>query len=363
MVAQERSSHVSRLWRLALPAVCLTLLAVAPFIVGGYWQNALVVAMLYAVVASNWDITLGYAAVFNWAHAAIFVLGAYAAAILSTKCGVSPWLCLPAAALVSMLAGALVCLPVLRLKGIYVALVTFAFGELCRLLVLSQPSYTGGHYGITLIPSMRIGDYSFLRDGQIGYYYLALAVLVLSTALLLWMVRTRFGLSIMALRDYEEYAVSRGVPLARQRLLTFIVSSFFTGITGGLYAFYLSVVSPDLFGFGILATLLAMVLVGGLGTIWGPIMGAFAMTFLTQSMISLGPWSYLITAMLTVAVLLFYPEGIIGLLRQLACWRPRQRVKVAPLMDASEIAALEPSERHEQDVQVVPEPAARGDLR
>lgn len=329
----RRASYGSHSRRFALPAVGLALLAIAPLIVGGYWQNTLVIALLYAVLASNWDISLGYAGVFNWAHVAIFAIGAYTAGILSSKYGVSPWLCIPAAAVVAMVAGAFVCLPVLRVKGIYVALVTFAFAELCNLFVLAESKFTGGSYGLVFIPSIKIGGYSFMQSGQIAYYYLALAVFVASTAFLLWVVRTRFGLSIVALRDYEEYAVSRGVPLARQRLMTFVVSSLFTGVTGAIYAFYLSVVSPDLFGFAILATLLAMVLVGGLGTIWGPIVGAFAMTLLTQSTTSLGPWSYLIIAALTIAVMLFYPDGIIGLLRRIPSLRMLHRFKTTPQED------------------------------
>lgn len=302
----------------------LVALGVAPLLTGpGYWRHVLVVALLYAVLASNWDITLGYAGVFNWAHIAIFALGAYAAGILSKNLGISPWLCIPAASAVAMIAGALVCLPVLRVKGIYVALVTFAFGEVCRHFILSQSDYTGGSYGLVLIPSVKIGNYSFLKDGKIAYYYLALALFVSSTLFLLRIVKSNFGLSIVALRDYEDYAISRGVPVARQRVLTFMVSSAFTGATGGVYAFYLGVVSPELFGFGYIATLLSMVLIGGIGTIWGPIIGAFLMTFVTEFMVDLGAWRFLIVATLTVLVLLFYPEGAIGGVRRVAEWRPR----------------------------------------
>lgn len=311
--------------RLSAAAVGLIVLGVAPLITGpGYWRHVLVIALLYAVLASNWDITLGYAGVFNWAHIAIFALGAYTAGILGKNFGVSPWLCIPAASVAAMLVGALVCLPVLRVKGIYVALVTFAFGEVCRHFVLSQSDYTGGAYGLVLIPSVKIGDYSFLKDGKLAYYYLALALFVCSTVFLLRLVRSSFGLSIIALRDYEDYAVSRGVPVARQRLLTFIASSAFTGATGAVYAFYLSVVSPELFGFGYIATLLSMVLIGGIGTIWGPIIGAFLMTFVTEFMLDLGAWRFLIVAALTVLVLLFYPEGAIGGVRRVSRWRPRR---------------------------------------
>lgn len=314
--------------RLLLPIAAVALLSVAPMILPAYWVGVLLIALLYAVLASNWDLCLGYAGVFNWAHLAVFALGAYTAGVLSTKYGVSPWLCILAAAAVAMIAHALIAVPCLRVKGVYVALVTFAFAQVCYQLVLSMDDLTGGSRGMTFIPSIKIGGYSFMKDGGIGYYYLALGMFVVSTVFLYLVVRSNFGLSIRALRDYEDYAVSRGVPLARQRLLTFVLSGAFAGATGAVYTFYLSVASPELFSFSYIASLLSMVLIGGIGTLWGPIIGAFAMTFLSQAMNSLGPWNIMIVSALTVLVLLVYPAGIIGAVRQVnAWWRRRQGQK------------------------------------
>jgi branched-chain amino acid transport system permease protein len=275
-----------------------------------YLQHLLIVAMLYAVLACNWDLSLGYAGVFNWAHIAFFALGAYGAGILSKSFGVSPWLCILVAAGVAVLASVVVCLPVLRVKGLYVCLVTFAFGQLCLHIIVSFSKYTGGSQGLVSIPPITLGSYSFMQDHKIGYYYLALALFLASTIYLYKIVRSHFGLSIVALRDYENYAISRGVPLARQRFLTFILSAVFTGATGAVYGFYLGVVSPELFGFGYTATLLSMVLLGGISTLFGPILGAFVLTFVSEFLVSLGPWRYIITSSIIVLVLLFYPGGV-----------------------------------------------------
>jgi branched-chain amino acid transport system permease protein len=308
----------------ALGAVVI--LALAPiFIASGYIRHLLVISMLYAVVAASWDMSLGYGGVFNFAHVALFAIGAYTGGILTKSLGVPPFLAILAGGVVAVAASLLVCLPVLRVKGIYVCLVTFAFGQVCLHVVRSQGELTGGNRGLVLIPPVRIGSYAFTADDKIAYYYLALLLLVVATFFLRRLLGSYFGKSIVAVRDYEEYAVSRGIPLARQRLLTFAASAVFTGMTGAVYAMYLGVVSTDLFGFGYTTTLLSMVIVGGVATTYGPILGAFLLGFLTEFMSDLGPWRYMITAVLIVLVLRYYPQGVYGGLQRLAGLLTRKR--------------------------------------
>ncbi len=278
---------------------------------GSYARHLLIVALVYAVIASNWDLSLGYGGIFNFAHLAFFGTGVYFCAVMSKTFSVNPWIAIPGAGLASMLAAAIISLPVLRLKGIYIILVTFAFSQLILQLVLSQAEITGGSVGMVFLPPLKIGDYNFARDGKLAYYYLALALFVLSTYFLRRIVKSVFGLSVVALRDNEDYALSRGISLARQRVLTLTASALFTGIAGGFYATYLRVASPQVFGFGILSLVLSMLLVGGISSIWGAIVAAFVLTFLSEAMANLGAWRHLITAALIVGVLLFYPGGLI----------------------------------------------------
>lgn len=275
-----------------------------------YVQHLLILAMMYAVVASNWDLSLGYAGIFNFAHVVFFTLGAYAAAVLSMKFDVSPWLCVPAGALAAVVAAVIVSLPVLRVKGIYVCLVTFAFGQLCRHLILSQSEYSGGSAGIVMIPFLHIGSYSFAEHEKTAYYYLTLLLLVTSTFFLRRLVASHFGLSIVALRDFEELAISRGVSVSRQRMLTMAASAVFTGTTGAIYASYLSAVSPELFGFGYLCIVLATVLLGGTSTIYGSILAAFLLTFVSEFLVSLGPWRFVIIALMIIFTMLLFPKGL-----------------------------------------------------
>jgi branched-chain amino acid transport system permease protein len=247
--------------------------------------------------------------VFNWAHISFFAVAAYVAGISVKSFGVSHWVSFLIAIGVAVFASVLICLPVLRIRGIYVCLVTFAFGQLCLHVIMSLSEYTGGAKGLVLIPPLAIGGYRLESGGKLGFYYLALLIFIASTYFLRRIVKSHFGLSIIALRDFEEYAISRGVPLARQRLLTFALSAVFTGAIGAFYAFYYETASPDLFGFGYLATILSMVLLGGISTIYGPILGAFVLTFVSEFLISLGPWRYLIISTIIIVILLFYPEG------------------------------------------------------
>ena len=291
----------------------LALLLLLPvFIDSTYVRHLVIIAMVYAIVTSNWDLSLGYAGIFNFAHLAFFALGAYGTAVVTKTYDFNVWLGIPTGALLAVIASVIVCLPVLRLKGIYIVLITFAFGQLCLHLVLGFSDVTGGSRGLVLIPALKLGDFTFSSGGRLGYYYLAVLLFAASTFYLRRVVRSDFGLSIVALKDNEDYAISRGVSLARQRLLTFAASAMFTGAAGGFYAQYLRVVSPDLFSFSFLSLALSMLLLGGVSTIYGPIIAAFLLTFLSEAMVGLGPWGYIIIAALIILVLRFFPNGLLS---------------------------------------------------
>ncbi len=297
--------------------LCLAVLVVLPFFVpSAYVRHLIIVAVVYGVVASNWNFSLGYGGIFNFGHLAFFGLGAYASAILAKTVGITPWVTIVLAGVVAVIAAIIVSVPVLRLKGIYVVLVTFAFSQLCLQLIMSQQGMTGGSQGFPLVPQLKLGDYSFASDDKFGYYFVALFLLVISTLYLERLVRSNFGISVVALRDNEDYAVSRGISLARQRLLTLVASALFTGMAGGFFSTYTRVASPEIFGFGPLSLALSMMLLGGTGSIYGPIVGAFVITIVSELMIDLGPARFLIIAAMIILVLLFYPGGIIVGLRR-----------------------------------------------
>lgn len=295
-------------------AVFLLVLILLPLVSdNSYLRHVTIVAIMYAGLVTSWNISLGFGGIFNFAHMAFFAIGAYATGILTKSLGLSPWLGIPAGMLAAVVASVIVCLPVLRLKGIYVILVTFAFAQLCLQIVLNQRELTGGNFGLVSIPPLEIGGFSFRDHQNAGYYYLALLMLVIAVAAASWFARSRFGWRVIALRDNETYAVSRGVPLARTRLATFAFSAIFPGAIGAVYAQYVRSASPDMFGFSFLTLALSMLLLGGTGSVWGPVSGAFVFTILSEAMAPLGPGRYLVTAVLIVLVLRFFPRGLAGI--------------------------------------------------
>jgi len=308
--------------RVGSAVIVLSIALVAPqALKGGVAQNLAILSILYAVVASNWDLTLGYAGIFNFAHVAFFGIGSYVAAISTLQFNVPVWWDLALAVAVVMAVGAIVSLLALRLRGIYVALVTFALTQLCVALINSQKAITGGPVGLIGVPDLQIGKFSFGSDPR-SYFYAAEFLLIASTLALRALVTSNFGLSLVALRDYEDYATSRGIPARRQRVLAIVISSIPTSLAGCLYAHYLIVASPDVFSFSLTTLLLSMVLVGGAGTIYGPILAAFLLTVGTEELAGLGNLRYMIVAVLIVLTLRFLPGGVWSLWRT---YRPSGR--------------------------------------
>lgn len=314
--------------------IALAVLAIFPLVFeASYLRHMVILALVYAVVAASWDFSLGYGGLFNFAHVALFAVGIYTYGILAKTLGVNPWLAVLAAGPVAMLFAAAVALPVLRLDGIYVILVTLAFSQLLFQIVISQSDVTGGTSGMVTLPALSVDGYRFTKDGRIGYYYTALVMLVAAAAFLYQLTRSRFGRGVVAMRDAKYYAISRGAPEGGTRLMTLCASALFTGIAGGFYGSYVRVASPDIFGLGPLTLILSILLVGGQGTIWGPILAAFAMTFLSEAMADLGFWREIAMALLIIAVMVFYPGGLWAAAQEareaaavaLSAWRARRR--------------------------------------
>jgi ABC-type branched-subunit amino acid transport system permease subunit/pimeloyl-ACP methyl ester carboxylesterase len=296
----------------------LGVLIVAPLVVtDSYIRHLLILSFIYAVVAASWDLSLGFGGLFNFAHGALFAVGLYAFAISAKFLGLSPWLAILAGGAAAVVIAAAISLPVLRLDGIYVILVTIAVAELLYQVTVSQSQWTGGTSGIVTLPSLKIGGYSLIRDGKIGYYYLALAILVAATAFLYGVTRAPLGRAITGLRDHKYFAIARGVSEARTRLLTLVISAVFTGIAGGFYGAYERVASPDVFGLSFITLILSILLVGGAATLWGPIVAAFVVTFLSEALVDLGPWREIIMGAIIILVVVFYPGGLWAAIQEL----------------------------------------------
>lgn len=303
------------LWPAVLAVAGLALLPLISD--SGYLQHLLILVFIYAVVAASWDLTLGHGGLFNFAHVALFAVGLYTYGILAKTLGVSPWLALAAGGVAAMAVAALMTAPVLRLDGIYVILVTLAFSQLLYQLVVSQSDITGGTSGMVLLPALRAFGYSFVSDGKIAYYYGGLLLMAGSVAFLYMVLRSRLGRAVASLRDHKYAAIARGVPEARTRLLLLLASALPTGLAGGYYGAYVRVASPDVFGMGFLTVILSILLVGGAGTLWGPVTAAFVVTLLSEWLAGLGAWRNILVALLIIAIVVFYPGGLWAAIQEL----------------------------------------------
>ncbi len=300
---------------LAIAAVLILGLLVPVFVEDTYVRHLFIIAFIYAIVAASWDLSLGYAGIFNFGHVAFFGIGVYATGLCAKLLGIDPWIAMLIGGVVASAAAAVVALPVVRLQGIYVVLVTFAFSQLVLQFVISQSQITGGTQGLVRVPTIELFGYNFLRDYKFGYYYVAFALLVISTLCLRFITRTDFGLSIRALRDNEDYGLARGIPIGLQRLKVLVASAFFAGIAGGFFAIYLRVASPEVFNFSTMALILSMVLVGGTSSIYGPVIAALALTFISEGLANvdgLAEGRFMLVAIAMVLVLLFFPKGLVS---------------------------------------------------
>ncbi|MCC8968900.1 branched-chain amino acid ABC transporter permease [Bradyrhizobium brasilense] len=300
-----------RMWLIGVVLVAGLLVPV--FVQDSYLRHLFIISFVYGIVAASWDLSLGYAGIFNFAHVAFFGVGVYATGLTAKLLGIDPWAAMLIGGFAASAAAAIVALPVVRLQGVYVVLVTFAFSQLVMQLVINQSNITGGTQGMVRVPTLWLPGYNFLRDYKFGYYYVAFGLLVITTVCLRWLVRSDFGLSIRALRDNEDYAVSRGIPIARQRLKALVASAFFTGLGGGFYVVYLRVASPEVFDFSTVSLILSMVLVGGTSSIYGPMFAALFLTFISEGLASINNFAegrFMLVALAMIVVLLFFPKGL-----------------------------------------------------
>jgi ABC-type branched-subunit amino acid transport system permease subunit len=272
--------------------------------------GALAVMFIYMAVNIAWNLILGVAGTFSFGQLAFFVAGAYTSAILNVHEGISPFLDTVAAAVAGALSSLLIGLAVLRLRGVYVALVTLSFHQLLSSLVATDYSgLTGGPNGLTPIEPY-VAESDLMAQSLVGYWAGLGGMLVTFIGFLL-LIRSPIGLALVSARDAEQIAGARGVKATRYRMIAFVFSGLIAGVMGGVYAHYVGVVSPAMFSFGILMMLLSMIIVGGWGTVWGPVIGTASVTLISRWIQGSFPeYQPLILASIVVLAILFFRGGL-----------------------------------------------------
>jgi branched-chain amino acid transport system permease protein len=295
--------------------VAAGLIAVAlPFLVPDRsWLAVATLGAIWLTLNQSWNLVLGFSRVWHFGQLAIYAIGAYVAALLSLHSTLPPALAILLGGVAALIVSALLSLPALRLRGIYVALMTFGFGEVVRLLIVSdQTRFTGGTFGLSEYPGFDLGALDGLTRDRV-YYWIAIAVAIVTGIVLFLIVRSPLGSGLIALRDNPTLAAARGVSPRVYQMLVFAVSGFFAGVAGALYAFVFGVVSPSLMGLAPMTLLVTMLVVGGLGTVMGPIVGTVIMTFVQARLQSWPDVRLIILGLVLLVVIVAVPHGLVPL--------------------------------------------------
>ena len=271
-------------------------------------------AVIWALLAASWDLLSGYTGQVSFGHAGFFALGAYTAAAASKHLGLSPWLGLALGAAVAAVVGFGTGFPALRLRGHYLALVTLALAELIRLTAQNWLAVTGGPFGIYDFGSFTGLPATGIPRAQAVYLIVA-AIVGTGVGAMLYVCRhTRAGRAFRAIREDEVLAESLGINTTVYKLLAFGLSSGLAGLAGTLYAYYIQLVSPTVATAATTSLVIGMAVFGGLGTIWGPALGALLLYAINEGLRFIGVVYNLVAVGLVIMVfVIFLPRGLAGL--------------------------------------------------
>lgn len=284
--------------------VLLGLVALMPLVVTSvYWQGVVLVAMYYALLSAGWNLQLGYTGQISMAPATFAMIGAYVTGMLSFHLGLGAPVGIPAGILAALLIGAGLGTVVLRLRGPYLALTTLAFAEVTRNVVVASHAFTRGDIGLPVIG---------ITDHRLTWYYIFLAVLVAAQTGLFLLLRSPAGFYLQAIRDDDVAARARGVRVVFWKTAAFVIAAGLSGLAGTLYGHFAKVATPEL---GVLyqaGLVIAMVVIGGSGSLVGPIIGAFLVWLTTEALRQTAGLQGLIFALLVIVFARFFPRGLWG---------------------------------------------------
>ena len=345
-------THSSSPVRPAAYALLLLVLVAAPFLVSSYTVHILSTMGIAVILALGLNLLMGYAGQVSLANAAFYGIGAYAVAILGNRYGVSFWIAVPAVGVMTAGIGLVVGLPALRVSSHYLALATLAFVWTVQVVLIDWVSMTGGSPGMS---TSRSGlGIAYLQDDK-SYYFLILVVTVLMVVLALHIIDSKIGRAFMAIRDNENAAEIMGVHLAQYKTMAFAINAFFCAIAGGLQAGLVRFLDPYEFGLWPSIWHLLYIVVGGLGSVLGSVLGPLVLVALPEMLRAFAEYRELIFAFVLLLTLIFMPEGIAGKLQDLWHRKKLQRQAVpgglvtAPASEAQRIqsrAAMPLQTRH-----------------
>jgi branched-chain amino acid transport system permease protein len=288
-------------------AVAIALPLVLP---GEYALHLAAVVGINTIVVLGLNLLMGYAGQVSLGQAAFVGIGAYSSAILTTKLGLNPWLALPAGVLLTGFAGFVVGVPLLKLRGHYLAMGTLGFGMIVNIVLIQWGRLTEGTIGIMSIPPLAIGRFAF--DTELRLYYLIAASVILCLVLSSNIIASRVGRAMRAVHGSEIAAETSGVDTARYKLQVFVLSAGMAGFAGSLYAHHATYVHPATFGFHSSINFVVMAVLGGMASIWGAVFGAAAVTLIAENLRLFQEFSTIAFGLVLIAIMIFLPSGLWG---------------------------------------------------
>ncbi|WP_226580831.1 branched-chain amino acid ABC transporter permease [Halobacillus litoralis] len=283
-----------------------------PFVLSNdYFLHVLTLAFIWMIAVYGLNLLAGYTGYLSLAHAGFFAIGAYSLGLLSVNTDINFWLALLLACLITSAIGAVVGLVALRTREHFFAIYTLCVGYIIYLVIDKWDSLTGGVRGLIGIESpSAIGPLTF--ETPLSQYYLVLFFLLFTVLIMYRIVHSLTGRTFIAIRNSEDLAQTIGISTMKNKLLVFVLSTFFASLAGALYASFIRFIGPDIGYITIIFDLLTYLIVGGIGTLAGPIVGTFLIVAVSQSLQFLQDYRMLIFGPLLTLLVIFYPRGIVG---------------------------------------------------
>ncbi|WP_332746910.1 branched-chain amino acid ABC transporter permease [Hydrogenophaga sp.] len=295
----------------------MALSALLPFVVQDqYVLHIAIMVLFYAILATSLNLVVGYVGEFSLGHTAFLGTGAYAAALLSTQYGWPLWATIPTAGLLAAVMGFIVGGITLRLQGPFFVIVTLSFAEVLRLVADNWIALTNGPMGIAGVPQPELLNHASNLAAKQFYYVIAWALLALALYLSFRFVHSNAGRAAVAVRENRYVAQSIGIRPLSYSMLALVLGAMLSGMAGGFYAHYISFVGPEVFRFAFMISMIIMVLIGGKGTLVGPLIGALLVTFLEEYLREAKELRLSIFGLAVIAIVLFLPRGLMGFIAQ-----------------------------------------------
>ena len=306
---------VGRKNRMTLGILAIVLALLPVLVRNPYYLGVLVFVGIYSLITIGLSMLMGYAGQISLGHAGFFAIGAYTSGLLTTKGGFPPLFAFLVAILLTACVAFLIGVPSLKLRGHYLAMATLGFGEIVHIALNASVDLTGGPSGFGEIPRIALGG--LLVESALSRYYLVYALVIIALLLSLNIVHSRVGRALRSIHGSELAASAMGVNTARYKVQVFVLSAIYASVAGSLYAHFITFISPGSFDLTFSVLLVTMVVIGGMSSVWGALMGTALLGLLPEVLRGFKDYDILIYGAILLLMMMFMPDGLFGLSQRL----------------------------------------------